>query len=394
MNPRRRSSRSSRGPSHSSWLQKTMVDTQTRARILVVDDEPNNVRSLEKVLRRSGYEAVRGTSDPRKAQGVFLEFRPDLVLLDMHMPHLDGFKVMDQLRPLIPDAVYLPILVLTGDHDPVIRQRALAAGAKDFLSKPFELTEVLLRIHNLLETRFLHLALKNHNETLEQKVRERTRELADAKAEILHRLAIAAEYRDDITGRHAERVGALSSRIGQAMGLSAEVSSLLRRAAPLHDVGKIGIPDAILMKPGPLTPQEFGVMKSHTVIGARILSGSDFPLLKQARTIALTHHEHWDGRGYPRGLAGVDIPLSGRILAVADVFDCLIHERPYKQAFTHDDALATILEERGAHFDPAVVDGFLEVLAATGISDWQDEPAEVPDPEMEAPEVVAARIRS
>ncbi len=334
-----------------------------QSRILIVDDEPHNVRLLERLLNRVGYHQITTTTDPRSVPQLFAELEPDLVLLDLHMPHMDGFEVMGQIVPSLPRGTYLPILVLTGDLDPERRERALSAGAKDFITKPFEATEVLLRIKNLLETRQLHQQMRRQNETLEVKVRERTQELAQAQVEILHRLAIAAEYRDDITGQHAERVGMVAALLAQELGLPDEEVKLIRRAAPLHDVGKIGIPDAILMKPGRLTKAEFAIMKTHTVIGGRILSGSRYPLLELARTIALTHHERWDGNGYA-GVPGEQIPLVGRIVAVADVFDSLTHERPYKRAFTLAEAVEEILRERGQHFDPDVVDAFGRLLVA------------------------------
>jgi putative two-component system response regulator len=346
-----------------------MPDRLKRSRILIIDDQPENVRLLDRLLRRAGYEAIEGTSDPRMAEKLFMDFNPDLILLDLHMPHLDGFQVMDRIRPHIPEQSYFPILFLTGDKDPEVRQRALQAGARDFLTKPFEITEVLLRIKNLLETRILHLRLQEHNETLEMKVQERTEELAQAQIEILHRLALAAEYRDDVTGQHAERVGVLASRVADELGLPSEDVQLMRRAATLHDVGKIGIPDAILLKPGPLTSHEFELMKSHTVIGARILSGSQFPLLRMARQISLTHHERWDGTGYTPGLGGEAIPIVGRIVAVADVFDCITHERPYKVSYTFDEAIEEIGSQSGAHFDPAVVDAFMKVVAQGDLKD-------------------------
>lgn len=331
------------------------------SRILIVDDEEANLRVLRRLLEREGYRNLVTESDPRRAEELFRETAPDLVLLDLHMPHLDGFQVMEQLRPLIPGRTFVPILVLTGDPLPEVRERALSMGAKDFVTKPFEVTEVLLRIRNLLQTRYLHRALEAQNTTLEHRVQARTRELEGAQVEILRRLALAAEYRDDVTGQHAERVGVLSALIAEALGMTADDVRLLRQAAPLHDVGKIGIPDAILMKPGPLTPAEFEVMKSHTVIGGRILSGSRFPLLQVARQVALSHHEHWAGGGYTPELSGEEIPLVGRIVSVADTFDCLTHVRPYKQATSVEETVAEIRRERGRQFDPRVVDAFLEV---------------------------------
>ncbi len=346
-------------------------EVQGRARIMVVDDEPDNLRLLGRLLRRSGYEEIHETGDPRQALDLFREVEPDLVLLDLHMPHLDGFEVMERLEPEIPAGDYLPILVLTGDPNPDVRRRALAAGANDFVTKPFETTEVLLRIRNLLETRLLHRKTRHQNETLELRVRERTKALATAQVEILNRLAVAAEYRDDVTGRHAQRVGILSALLAERLVIEEEQVVILRRAAPLHDVGKIGIPDAILMKPGPLTEAEFEVMKTHTTIGARILSGSDFPLLHSAREIALTHHERWDGSGYG-GMAGEEIPLVGRIVSVADVFDSLSHERPYKAASTVRSATDEVLASAASHFDPSVVEAF-DSLAREGLLERLDE---------------------
>ena len=214
------------------------------------------------------------------------------------MPYLNGFDVMKQLRPHIPPEAFLPILVLTADITPETKRQALAEGAMDFLTKPFDATEVILRIRNLLQTRSLHLQLQNQNQLLDQKVRERTAELEETQNEILERLALAAEYRDDDTGEHTKRVGQMSAQIAQALCLPQAEVELIRRAAPLHDVGKIAIPDSILLKPGKLTPEEFDHMKTHTTLGAKMLSGGRFPLLQLAEEIALTHHERWDGTGY------------------------------------------------------------------------------------------------
>jgi len=321
-------------------------------RVLVVDDEEANVRALSRLLARAGYTEVESTTDPREVPGIFAEFRPDLLLLDLRMPHMDGFQIMEHLQGEISEGEYFPILVLTGDLSPEVREQALSMGARDFVTKPFDSTEALLRIKNLLEARVLHLQLQAHNQTLEERVRERTRDLAEAQLEILNRLAVAAEYRDDLTGRHAERVGLLSALIARELELPDEMVRLMRRAATLHDVGKIGVSDSILMKPGALTAEEYDQMKLHTEIGARILSGSRFPLLKLAAEIATSHHEWWNGEGYGQGRAAEEIPISGRIVAVADVYDSLTHQRPYKRAFERDEALELIREGRGRAVRP------------------------------------------
>ena len=339
-------------------------DAIKRARILIVDDQEPNVRLLEGILQRMIDPAgLRSTTDPREVITLYTEFQPDLILLDLHMPHIDGFKVMEELKPLIPAVVYLPILVITADVSPEAKQRALTGGAKDFLTKPFDPIEVLLRINNLLETRFLHRELQNQNQILEERVRERTQELEDAHIEVLERLARAAEYRDDETGQHAMRIGQTSALLARALELPPAQAMLIRRAAPLHDMGKIAIPDHILLKRGRLDPEELEVMKTHTTIGAKILSGGEFPLLQLAEEIALTHHEHWDGTGYPQKLRGEDIPLAGRIVALTDAFDAMTHIRPYKKAWRVTEAVAEIKQCRGTQFDPRLVDAFLTLTA-------------------------------
>jgi putative two-component system response regulator len=333
----------------------------TSARVLIVDDQPVNVRVLVRMLEGEGYSNLESTTDPRDVLDLFKSFRPDLILLDLLMPHLDGVAVMGLLEPHIPQSSYLPILVLTADTTPEAMRRALSAGAQDFLTKPFDRTEVLLRIRNLLETRLLYRELEDLNEGLEEKVATRTRELQDARNETLERLALAAERRDDDTGEHIRRVGTLSALVAQALELPGAEVELIGRAAPLHDVGKIGIPDGILLKPGKFTPEEFEQMKTHSMIGAHILGGSSVPVLQTAEEIALSHHERWDGTGYPRALRGDAIPFSGRIVAIADVFDALTHERPYKEAWPIEKAVAEITGQSGKHFDPQIVEAFLTV---------------------------------
>ena len=322
-----------------------------QAKILIVDDEKANIRFLEVILQQAGYTNVHTTTDARQTLPLFLTVHPDLVLLDLAMPHLDGFAVMQQLQAQM-ESDLVPILMLTADSTSTSKHRALMEGAKDFLTKPLDAVEVLLRIHNLLESRF-------YNVLLEHKVQERTHDLKNAQLETLQRLALAAEYRDDDTGLHTRRVGIMSARIAQALELAASQVELIRQAAPLHDVGKIGVSDTILLKPAKLTDEEFSLMKQHTIIGAGILSRSSSPLLQLAEEIALSHHERWDGRGYPSGLQGEEIPHVGRIVAVADVFDALTHERPYKKAWLVPEAVAEIENQCGRQFDARVVQAFL-----------------------------------
>ena len=340
-----------------------MSRTFRNARILMVDDEEANVDILRRTLSRAGFWRLESTMDSREAASLYVRHRPDLILLDLHMPHMDGLQVLDTLRE-IAEATYLPVLILSGDLTPEARRDALSRGAKDFVNKPFQPDELLLRIKTLLETRFLYLEIQSQNQVLEAKVRERTRELVEAQIEIIERLAIAAEFRDDNTGQHTQRVGQMSALLARQLGLPDAQVSLIARAAPLHDVGKIGVPDTILLKIGKLTPAEFALVKQHTVIGARILSGGKFPLLRLAEDIAYSHHERWDGDGYA-GLRKTDIPLAGRIVAVADVFDALTQQRPYKPAWPVGEAIAEIERQRERQFDPGVVEAFLRVMSTT-----------------------------
>lgn len=334
------------------------------SRILLVDDQELNLRFISQVLQNAGLHNITTTQDPFAVAALADLHTPDLIVVDLHMPGLDGFGVMEALRPRIEAAGYLPVLVLTADVTDESRRRALDAGARDFLTKPINQQEVILRTKNLLETRQLYLDLQQKNElldeqnaTLEQRVQERTREVEEAQLETLERLARTAEYRDDQTGRHVLRVGRVAALLGRTVGMPETEVKTLRLAAPLHDLGKIGIPDAILLAPRRLTPDEFEEMKEHTEIGSRILAGSSSDLLQLAERIAKTHHERWDGRGY-FGMVASDIPVQSRIVAVADVFDALTHERPYKSAWPLDMAVDEITKNRGSQFDPAVVDAF------------------------------------
>ena len=327
------------------------------ARILVVDDEPANVRLLERLLERWGYTNIATATDSSTVERLCNEVPPDLLVLDLQMPRPDGFDLMEILSRKA-EGLRPPILVVTADITRPTRERALSTGATDFLSKPFDPTEVALRVGNLLDARRAHLELRRHNELLEARVEERTRELERAKLDAVERLALAAEYRDDDTQEHAQRVGRTAALLGLRLGLSGSSVEVIRRAAPLHDIGKIGVPDAILLKPGRLTPEEFDAVKAHTVIGGEILSGSDSHVLCASELIARSHHERWDGMGYPLGLAGDEIPLLGRLTAVADSFDALAHRRPYKEAWPLAEAVAEMRRCSGTQFDPDVVAAF------------------------------------
>jgi putative two-component system response regulator len=349
-------------------------ETLRPLRILAIDDETINLLFLRRTLESAGCTHVTTESDPGQALAVFAQTGPDLVVLDLHMPGLDGFELMRRLAPVVGGRAGVPILVLTGDENEQVRREALRLGARDFLTKPFSPTELVLRVRNLLEVQQLHRQLRDQNTALEGLVQRRTQELERARLEILNRLVLAAEYRDDATQEHAWRIGRTCRILSQAMGESRAQTELLKRAAPLHDIGKIGISDSILLKPGKLTAAEFQTMKAHTTIGASILSGSASQVLSLAEEIAVSHHERWDGGGYPYGLRGTEIPTAGRIVAIADVFDALTHERPYKRAWPLDEALAEILSQRGRHFDPEIVDLFATLDHATLLSPMHDAP--------------------
>lgn len=331
-----------------------------QAKILIVDDEPSTVKLLEDMLHMAGYTRIRNTTDERQAMTTYHDWHPDLVLLDIHMRHLDGFEVMAQLKAIEQD--YLPIIVLTGDASRRVRHQALDCGAKDFIQKPFDLVEALARIRNILEVRLLHKALQRHNALLEARVQMRTRELNETRLEIIRRLGRAGEYRDNETGLHVIRMSHYAASLGRAVGLEPAFCDLLLHACPMHDIGKIGIPDRILLKPTRLNPEEWRIMQTHTTIGADLLAGHDSELMQMAHTAALTHHEKWDGSGYPQGLKGEAIPLVGRITAICDVFDALTSARPYKRAWPLDDAVADIKQHSGTHFDPVLAEKFCAIL--------------------------------
>lgn len=330
-------------------------------KILVVDDEQVNVEILEMSLKKAGFMEVYSTNNPFQAVRLYRENEFDLVLLDISMPEMDGFEVMEQFKS-IKGNNDIPILVLTALTDEKTRLRALTAGARDFLTKPFNRNEALARIHNLLEMRFAQKRLSNYNAILEDTVRKRTLELHDTRLEIIRRLGTAAEYRDNETGLHIMRMSLTCHLLGKAIGMNDVEADLLLNASPMHDIGKIGIPDKILQKSGSLEKEEWGIMKTHTTIGAEIIAGHPSELLQSARVIALTHHEKWNGTGYPQRLAGEEIPLAGRISALADVFDALTSKRPYKEPWSFEASTAMIKENSGKQFDPKLVEAFIRIL--------------------------------
>ncbi|NOQ15482.1 MAG: response regulator [Methyloprofundus sp.] len=331
------------------------------AKILIIDDEESNVDLLEDLLLDNGYTHITISTDPKHGLLMYQQKDFDLVLLDLMMPEINGFELMALFekasKPLPP-----PILILTSDSNHETRIKALNGLATDFLTKPFLLDEVICRIQNLIELHLAKKKLADKSTLLESLVQERTKELKQSQLYIIKSLGYAAEYKDNETAAHTIRVGKYVRLLAKAYGIKHELLDILELAAPLHDVGKIGIPDAILLKPGKFEPAEWAIMQTHAQIGADILKGEHCPLILTAKEIALTHHEKWDGSGYPNNLTGENIPISGRLTAIVDVFDALIMIRPYKAAWTIDNAVAHIKEQSGHHFDPTVVSLFLDKL--------------------------------
>jgi cyclic di-GMP phosphodiesterase len=327
------------------------------ARIIVVDDDRHQLEALTEILDHAGYANVTATTDSSQVLGLCAETSPDLLLLDLEMPDPDGLAVMEMLRPWIEGRSF-PVLALTSNGDTSLSQRAIAAGAQELVSKPADPETVLLRIRNMLELRFLRRELRRHSLLMEKEVQTQMQDQKKQRLEILHRLAVAAEYRDDESGEHGERVGRTSALIAQQLGMPRDHVELIRFAAPLHDIGKLGVPDAVLRKREELTTEEFELVKRHVTIGKLLLGGTDLPILRLAEEIAVYHHEWWDGTGYAEHLAGDEIPVEARIVAVADAFDALTHERPFKGALSARDALDEIRRLAGRQFDPMVVRAF------------------------------------
>jgi len=347
--------------------------------ILVVDEDSSSVVAVQRNLSAEGYKNVVAVKDAAQAKRIGQEVQPDLVLLDVKPWDLDGLEILSTVRS---DRRFtmLPVLMLTAVSDPSVKKRALELGATDFLTKPVDANELIPRVRNALLTKAYHDRLTSQTDDLERQVRRRTAELSASRADIVHCLARAAEFRDDETGHHVVRVGRYVGLIARKLGMPESYVDLLELAAQLHDIGKIGIPDEILKKPCKLEPEQFEQMqrhcaighhiiqalsprdldplKTHTRLGGNMLQVTSSPLLMLAGKIAQTHHERWDGRGYPLGLDGDDIPIEGRITAVADVFDALSSARSYKKPFPREKCFQILEEGRATHFDPNVLDAF------------------------------------
>jgi putative two-component system response regulator len=330
------------------------------ATVLVVDDTPGNIDILTGVLAPT-YRVKVATSGARALEVAAQDEPPDLILLDIMMPGMDGYEVIRRLKAN-PLTRRIPVLFITAKETPEDEQKGFDLGCVDYITKPICAPRVRARVRT-------HLALHDQNRALEAAVRDRTRELQETRLQIIQRLGRAAEYRDNETGMHVIRMSHASQIIALELGLPGQEAETLLTAAPMHDIGKIGIPDRVLLKPGKLDAEEWAIMRRHPEIGHGIIGSHPSPLLRMAAEVALTHHEKWDGNGYPRGLRGEEIPQVGRIVAVADVFDALTSVRPYKPAWTVEAAVEELKRGSGTHFQPQVVEAFLarleDILAVT-----------------------------
>ncbi len=326
---------------------------QDKQLVLIVDDTPENIEVLVNVLR-DDYEIKAALNGEKALKIAASNPRPDMILLDIMMPGMDGYDVCEALKasPITSD---IPVIFVTAKHEVSDEEHGFALGAVDYITKPISPSIVQARVKT-------QLALYDQNRELAAKVKRNTIELHQTRLKIIQRLGRAAEYRDNETGFHVIRMSHYARLIAEEYGGNESWVSMVFNASPMHDVGKIGIPDKVLLKPGKLDAEEWELMKKHAEFGAEIIGEEKEPLLQMSRVIALTHHEKWDGSGYPNGLSAYEIPLEGRIVAIADVFDALTSERPYKKAWPVDDAISLIKESSGSHFDPALVEIFIRVL--------------------------------
>jgi cyclic di-GMP phosphodiesterase len=334
---------------------------RSAALVLVVDDEPHAVQMLELLLEQNGYR-TKSAGDGKAALMSAIEDTPDLILVDAKMPDVDGFETVLRLKA-DPRTEPIPVIMITALDDRESRLRALSAGVDEFLSKPIDIAEVSVRIHNLLKLKEHRDLLENYNEDLEEEVKVRAAELEEAYCDTVYTLLRAAEYKDEETGRHVRRIGHYCRMLAAEMGMTSDFVEAIHRSSPMHDVGKIGIPDHILLKPAKLTPQEWAVMRTHCALGAGILDFGCSPYTRMGADIALNHHERWGGGGYPNGRKGEEIPLAARIMQICDVYDALRSRRPYKPPIDHETSVKIISRGDGStmpeHFDPAVLACFL-----------------------------------
>jgi len=354
-------------------------DSTRKAGIMIIDDESYNVLVVRKFLQHAGYENFITTTESPKAIDLMQRELPDVVLLDIMMPEVSGIDILHVMK-MTPELSTIPVIILTASPDPALKTQALELGANDFLAKPVDPSELVLRVKNVLAAKANFDMLAKYSVDLERQVLERTRELEASRRHIIFCLARASEFRDNDTGHHVIRVGKYAGAIARELGYSHAQIQALEQAAQLHDVGKIGIPDDILHKPAKLDPEEYEFikkhtgfgkqiiecmpqgewqnLKQHTKLGGQLLDVKTEPIMRMASRIALTHHEWWNGEGYPLGLAGEDIPIEGRITAVADVFDALSSKRPYKKPFSRERCFEMLDEKRGTQFDARVLDAF------------------------------------
>lgn len=344
-----------------------MSDSFFESPILVIDDEQANILLLKRILDENGFRNALFTTDPQEGLLLFKQKKFDLVLLDLNMPQMDGFDFLERFSR-DKGSSFPPVLVLTALSDENTKLRALNAGSQDYLPKPFSVPEVVCRIKNLLKMNNMHQKLLRTNDLLEEKVQERTRELFLAnqklkltQIELVKRLGRAAEYYDMDGGLHELRLSLFAEKLAAAVGIDPDQCENIRLAGPLHDFGKVGIPESILTKPGKLDSDEWKIMKQHPEIGAKILGESNQPLLILAKEIAWSHHEKWDGSGYPRGIKGENISLEARVVSICDTFDSLISSRYYRKAWSLEDAWDYIESERGKQFDPDLVKTFFQI---------------------------------